>query len=57
MTWRGSSAKDQGLQLVGHLCLPGSSQSISLQEHTLMLTLVLAGKQEEMREDWYKALS
>lgn len=35
MTQRGCSAKeDQGLQLVGHLCLPGSSQTAPRRNRT-----------------------
>lgn len=57
MTRHGCSAKeDRGLQLVGHLCLPGSSQNSSPQEPAPVLALILAGEEREMREEWYKAL-
>jgi len=51
------SKKDRELQLVSHLCLPGSSQNSSLQEPSLMLALILAGDEGKMREEWYKTLS
>lgn len=52
-----AASKDWGLQLVGHLCLPDSRQSGSPQVPALTLTHILAGKEREMREERYRALS
>lgn len=44
-----SSQGGLGLQLAGHLCLPASRQSCSLQDPSLTHALILSGKGEKRR--------